>query len=78
MNKLNKIKEIIKANINNARFGIYFTRNYVGDTMHTLYEDGEVQVDICYDYEYFEVFGLTDAEQEIINQFYIEALVVRK
>jgi len=33
------------------------------------YEDG-LQVDICYRYEYFEVFGLSDEEFEALKKYY--------
>ena len=42
--------------------GIYSTRNLVGDPMDRIYNDGEVRVDICYGYDYIEIFGLTDDE----------------
>lgn len=35
-------------------------RNWIGDAMTNIYDDGEVQIDYCYDYEYFEIFGLSD------------------
>ena len=44
--------------------GIFNCRNTMGDSMHTIYDelaDGVV-VDICYDYDYIEIFGLTDDE----------------
>lgn len=44
--------------------GIFDTRNIVGDRMQCIYSepaDGVV-VDICYDYDYIEIFGLTEDE----------------
>lgn len=68
--KVDLVKNIIKENIDDAMCGIYFTRNIVGDPMVTLLNGDQVQIDICYEYEYFEVFGLTDREQKEIGEFY--------
>ena len=70
--KLNKVKEIIKKNIEDAKCGIFFTRNIVGDPTWVIYLDTDngIEVDICYKYEYFEIFGLTEDEQKEIKNFY--------
>lgn len=70
MNKLEKAKEIIKDNFKDAECGIFNTRNIIGDRMTLLYDDGKLQIDICYDWQYFEVFGLTDEEFEELAEFY--------
>lgn len=48
MNKLENVKKIIKENFNKGNCGIYNSRNIVGDPMCNIYDDGEVQIDICY------------------------------
>lgn len=70
--KLDKVKEVIKKNIEDAKCGIFFSRNIVGDPTQVLYidTDNSVEIDICYKYEYFEVFGLTKDEQKEIKNFY--------
>lgn len=70
--KLNKVKEIIKKNIEDAKCGIFFTRNIVGDPTQILYVDTDniIEVDICYKYEYFEIFGLNEKEQKEIKNYY--------
>lgn len=72
MNKLQKAKEIIKENLDDARCGIFDCRNVVGDSMSTLYDEDGLTIDICYDYEYFEVFGLSDAEYKELEKYYME------
>lgn len=69
---IKEIKKIIEENITSAMHGIFFTRNIIGDIMTTIYKNGEVQVDICYEWDYFEVFGLTEEEQEDIYIYYIK------
>ena len=64
------VKKVIKEYIHHAGFGIFFTENTVGDHMETLYDDGNIKIDICYDWGYFEVLGLTDDEQEVIDSYY--------
>ena len=72
MNKLDIAKKIIKENYKNADCGIFDTRNIVGDSMTTIYRGNELTIDICYDYAYFEVFGLSDDEFNELERFYNE------
>lgn len=65
-----KVKQIIKENIDDARCGLYNTRNIVGDSMMNLYEGKYFSLDMCYYYSYFEVFGTTDDEFEELEKFY--------
>ena len=68
--KVKKVKEVIKKHISDARCVIFSTRNIAGDCMHNIYDDGEVAIDICYFWEYFEVFGLTDEEFSEVEKYY--------
>lgn len=70
MTKLDIAKRIITDNIKKAECGIFDTRNNIGDPMSTLYNENGLQVDICYRYEYFEVFGLTDKEFNKLEKYY--------
>lgn len=75
--KVKKVKEVIEEHISSARCGIFDCRNIVGDNMTNIYDDGDVQIDICYGWEYFEVFGLTDEEFKEVEKYY-EKLCGRK
>ena len=70
MSKLETAKEIIKVLYKYGDCGIYNSRNLIGDQMYTIYDDGELQIDICYYYSYFEVFGLSCAEFKELELFY--------
>ena len=71
MNKaVEKVKEVIKNNIEDAPYGIFDCCNIVGDPMETIYDDGGVRVDLCRNWEYFEVFGLTNEEFAEVKSFY--------
>ena len=70
MTKLDIAKDIIKEFYFLADCGIYDTRNIVGDRMTTIYEDDELIIDICYNYSYFEVFGLSEADFNELEKFY--------
>ena len=70
MSKLDIAKDIIKEFYFLADCGIFNTRNILGDKMTTIYKDDELTVDICYDYSYFEVFGLSKAEFKELEKFY--------
>lgn len=68
--EVEKVKEVIKNNIEDASYGIFDCRNIVGDPMETIYDDGGVRIDLCHKWEYFEVFGLTNEEFAEIESFY--------
>ena len=68
--RLDKAKKVIRDNFSNAQCGLFDCRNVVGDRMVTVYKDDDIQIDICYRYSYFEVFGLTDAEFDKLSEYY--------
>ena len=72
MNKLEKAKEIIKEYYKEGDCGIYDSRNIVGDWMTNIYDDGDLTIDICYSYSYFEVFGLSNKEFDELARYYSE------
>lgn len=74
MNKLEIAKQIIKENIDDAKCGIFDTLNNAGDKMDTLYNEDGLKIDICYGYEYFEVFGLSESEFADLAEYYASFL----
>lgn len=70
MSKLDKAKEVIKSHFGAADCGIFSSRNIVWDPMETVYEDDGLQIDICYRYSYFEVFGLSPSEFDSLVEYY--------
>ena len=68
--KIETAKRIIKDHFKGAECGIFDSRNIAGDSMNTIYDDGNLQIDICYHWEYFEVFGLSDEEFKELSRFY--------
>ena len=67
---LDKVKEFIKDNIEDADCGIFFTRNILGDSMTTVYNEDGVTIDICYGNRYFEIFGLSEDDEREIEDYY--------
>lgn len=67
---IEKIKEVIKNNIKHAMCGIFDCRNVVGDPMETIYDEAGVRIELCRNWGYFEVFGLTDEEFSEVESFY--------
>lgn len=65
-----KVKEVIKNNIEDALYGIFDCRNVVGDPMETIYDEAGIRIELCHLYEYFEVFGLTNEEFSEVESFY--------
>ncbi len=70
MSNLEKAKEIVKTYYMDARWGIFNSRNIFGDETYTIYKDKGLTIDICYDYSYFEVFGLSNDEFEELAEYY--------
>lgn len=70
MTKLEIAKQVIKQHFESADCGLFDTRNLVGDPMTTIYSKDGLQIDICYRYRYFEVFGLDDESFEQLARFY--------
>lgn len=70
MNNLKKAKEIVKKYYNDADCGIFDSRNDVGDEMITIYKDEGLTIDICYNYAYFEVFGLPYEDFIELEKYY--------
>lgn len=67
-----KVKQIIKNLYPQASLGIFNTRNWCGDLTINIFSGEHFKVDICYQYEYFEVFGTTDEEWTELERLYEE------
>lgn len=65
-----KVKELIKEYYDDACCGLYDTRNIAGDYMTNIFRGKYFTLDICYHYEYFEVFGTTSEEFAILKTIY--------
>ena len=65
-----KVKELIKEYYEQAWCGIYNTRNLVGDPMMTIFNGEYFTLDICFSWEYFEVFGATEEEFAELKELY--------
>lgn len=68
--ELEKVKEVIKDNFNDADCGCFSTRNWVGDAIVTIYSGTYFTVDICYNYGYFEIFGASPDEFKKLHDYY--------
>ena len=63
---IKKLIEFLKKKFPNG-IQMFDTRNFVCDQMFTIYNEDGVVVDYCYEYEYIEVFGLSDEEFNILD-----------
>ena len=61
-NKVEIAKNIIRENFSIADCGLFNSHNIAGDKMTNIYNKDGLSIDICYDWSYFEVFGLTEVE----------------
>ena len=70
LNDIFEVEKIIKEYYNEASYGLFFNRNNVGDKMINIYNKNGIQIDICYDYGYFEIFGLDSLQKTELTKFY--------
>ena len=70
MTNLEIAERIIKDKIMYGRCGIFDTENTVGDPMVNLYNNDGLRIDICYYWEYFEVFGLSEEDFRKLYRYY--------
>lgn len=70
MTNLEKAKEIIKEHYKDADCGIFNTRNWAGDVVTTIYDKDGLTVDICYNWSYYEVFGLSNDDFAELSKYY--------
>lgn len=69
-NKLKLAKDVIAKYYKDAPWGIFPCRNDAGDAMTVLLDLQGLRIEICYFWQYFEVFGLTDKEFSELAQYY--------
>ena len=69
-NEFEEARKIIKKYFNEAPCGLFFCRNDAGDEMDNIYYKNGIQIDICYNYQYFEVFGLDLIQQLVLKKYY--------
>lgn len=65
-----EVRKVIKKHFNEAPCGLFFSRNTIGDRMDTIYNKNGIQIDICYNCQYFEVFGLDLIQQVLLKKYY--------
>lgn len=70
--ELQNVLDSIKRKYGNAECGVFFSRNLVDDPMINIFKGTFFSVDICYYYGYFEVFGCTEEEKQVVISFYNE------
>ena len=67
-----KAKEIIQTHSFYGNCGIFNSRSFIDNCMTPLYRANGLQIDICYNWAYFEVFGLKHDEWLALVEFYEE------
>ena len=65
-----EVKDTIRENIDDARYGLYFTRRHTGAYTENIYIGKVFTVEICRSYGYFEVFGCTRKEEDMLTDYY--------
>lgn len=70
LSELEIAKTTIRDNISAIYLGIFNFRNVAGDEMTNVYSDEYIDIDICYDRLYIEVFGLSCKDFEELVRYY--------
>lgn len=68
--KIETAKRIVKSHYERGDCGIFDSRNIAGELIDIIYDDGSLQIGVCYHYSYFEVLGLSDSEFRELEDFY--------
>lgn len=63
MNKIDKLKKFLNEEFK-EKIQAFNTRNIIGDPMCTIYDEDGITVDMCYEWSYIEIFGLTQQQFE--------------
>lgn len=74
MDRLLVAMSIIESNIDRGYQGLYFTENLLGDTTKTIFKKDYLKVNLCVQYKYFEVFGLSLGDELTLHVFYKKLL----
>lgn len=67
MNRLDNLKKVLVEEELEGK-QVFNTRNILGDPMMNVYDQDGIQVDVCYGYDYVEIFGLTNDEWKEITE----------
>lgn len=65
-----KVKDTIREHIDEVDCGLYFTRRHTGAYTENIYIGKVFTVEICRSYGYFEVFGCTKKEEDMLTDYY--------
>ena len=52
---------------------LFDTRNICGDETGCVYDENGISIDYCSDWDYLEIFGLTQEEKEILQKIFKNA-----
>ena len=69
MSKLEIAKEIVKKYYKHSYYDLYDSNNTCNDKMSILYHKNGLTIKICYDYCYFQVFGLDKNELDELRLY---------
>ena len=65
-----KVKKTLTEYFEEGNCGIYNTGNMSDDILVNIFKGDFFDVDICFHYKYFEIFGTNAKEWEELKKFY--------
>ena len=61
IDRVQAIKEFI-SEMNLRQKQTFNCHNWIGDPVSLIYDDNDVEIYFCYEYDYLEILGLTEEE----------------
>lgn len=69
------VKKYLKQNIHQLGFGLFFTRNVIGDPVELTLNGKYIMMWTCWGCGYVEVFGLDSDEQSKLIDWYDQLVI---
>lgn len=68
MNNAEKIIDFLKEYFGGKKVQIFYTKNWAGDEMFTIYDKDNIVIDYSPYYDYVEIFGMTEEDyNKVVN-----------
>ena len=68
MNNAEKIINFLKKYFGGEKIQIFYTKNWAGDEMFTIYGEDNIVIDYSPYYDYIEIFGMNEEDyNKVVN-----------
>lgn len=68
MDNAEKIIDFLKEYFGGEKIQIFYTKNWAGDEMFTIYDEDNIVIDYSPYYDYIEIFGMNEEDyNKVVN-----------